>query len=60
MMTVLHFIRLGRAVGCASDWRPGGHGFDTRRGWQHSLVEIDHEIYSFPSADSRRAVVNFW
>ena len=31
---------------------------------QHSFVEIDHEIFStvilFPSADSRRAVVNFW
>ena len=34
------------AVGCASDWRPGGHGFDPNRGRQHSFVEIDHEIFS--------------
>ena len=37
----------GGAVGCASDWRPGGRGFDPRRGGrQHSFVEIDHEIFS--------------
>ena len=29
-----------------SDWRPGGRGFDPRRGQQHSFVEIDHEIFS--------------
>ena len=29
-----------------SDWRPGGHRFNPRRGQQHSLVEIDHEIFS--------------
>ena len=29
-----------------SDWRPGGGGFNPRRGWQHSFVEIDHEIFS--------------
>ena len=29
-----------------SDWRPGGHGFNPRRGWQHSFVEIDREIFS--------------
>ena len=29
-----------------SDWRPGGHGFNSRRGRQHSFVEIDHEIFS--------------
>ena len=28
-----------------SDWRPG-RGFNPRRGWQHSFVEIDHEIFS--------------
>ena len=28
-----------------SDWRPGGCGFNPRRG-QHSFVEIDHEIFS--------------
>ena len=29
-----------------SDWRPGGRGFNPRRGWQHSFVEIDHEVFS--------------
>ena len=29
-----------------SDWRPGGRGFNPRRGGQHSFVEIDHEIFS--------------
>ena len=29
-----------------SDWRPGGRRFNTRRGRQHSFVEIDHEIFS--------------
>ena len=29
-----------------SDWRPGGRGFNPRRGLQHSFVEIDHEIFS--------------
>ena len=37
---------LGGSVGCPSDWRPGGRGFDPRRGRQHSFVEIDHEIFS--------------
>ena len=37
---------LGGSVGCASEWRPGGHGFDPRRGRQQSFVEIDHEIFS--------------
>ena len=37
---------LGGSVGCASDWRPGGRGFDPRRGRQHSFVETDHEIFS--------------
>ena len=37
---------LGGLVGCASNWRPGGRGFDPRRGRQHSFVEIDHEIFS--------------
>ena len=35
---------LGGSVGCASDWRPD-HGFDPRRGRQHSFVDIDHEIF---------------
>ena len=29
-----------------SDWRPGGRGFNPRRGRQHSFVEIDHEMFS--------------
>ena len=29
-----------------SDWRPGGPGFNPRQGQQHSVVEIDHEIFS--------------
>ena len=29
-----------------SDWRPGGRGFNPRRGRQHYFMEIDHEIFS--------------
>ena len=29
-----------------SDSRPGGRGFNPRRGRQHSFVEIDHEIFT--------------
>ena len=29
-----------------SDLRPGGRGFNPRRGRQHSFVEIDLEIFS--------------
>ena len=29
-----------------SNWRPGGRGFNPRRGRQHSFAEIDHEIFS--------------
>ena len=29
-----------------SDWRPGGRGFNPRRGRQHCFVENDHEIFS--------------
>ena len=29
-----------------SDWKPGGRGFNPRRGRQHSFVEIDHDIFS--------------
>ena len=39
-------VGLGGSVGCVSDWRPGGRGFDPRRGRQHSFVEIDQEIFS--------------
>ena len=44
--TCLVVAGLGGSVGCASDWRPGGRGFDPRRGRQHFFVEIDHEIFS--------------
>ena len=37
---------LGSSVECASDRRPGGRGFDPRRGRQRSFKEIDHEIFS--------------
>ena len=39
-------VGLGGSVECASDWRPGGRGFDPRRGRQHCFVEIDYEIFS--------------
>ena len=29
-----------------SDLKPGGRGFNPRRGRQHYFVEIDHEIFS--------------
>ena len=45
-----HFHYSGRSLTLAldapSDWRPGGRGFNPRRGRQHSFVEIDHEIFS--------------
>ena len=28
------------------DWKQEGHGFNPRRGRQHSFVEIDHEVFS--------------
>ena len=28
-----------------SDWRPGGRGFNPRRGRQHSFAEIDLEYF---------------
>ena len=43
-------LQLGKAsvaqLDAPSDWRPGGRGFNPRRGRQHSFVEIDHEIFS--------------
>ena len=29
-----------------SNWRPGGREFNPHRGWQHSFLETDHEIFS--------------
>ena len=43
---IAYLAGLGGSVGCASDWRPGGWGFNPRLGRQHSFVEIDHEIFS--------------
>ena len=40
-------LGLGGSVGCASDWRPGGRGFDPRRSRQHSFVEIDLFVLRF-------------
>ena len=37
---------LGGSVGCAVRLETRGHGFNPRRGRQHSFVEIDHEIFS--------------
>ena len=36
----------GLQLDALSDRRPGGRGFNPRRGRQHSFVEIDHEIFS--------------
>ena len=47
-----------------SDWRPGGRGFNPRRGRQHSFVEIDREIFSTVILSlpviQEGAVVSFW
>ena len=43
----IHCISAGpsRSVRCVPDWESGGHGFDSPDP-NHSLVEIDHEIFS--------------
>ena len=44
-----HYKSIGASVAqldAPSDWRPGGHGFNPRRGRQHSFVEIGYEIFS--------------
>ena len=47
---MLHNICMSAAsvaqLDAPSDWRPGGRGFNPRRGRQHSFLEIDHEIFS--------------
>ena len=44
------FIIIGQVsvaqLDAPSEWRPGGRGFNPRRGRQHSFVEIDHELFS--------------
>ena len=42
----LHFPASVAQLDAPSDWRPGGRGFNPRRGRQHSFMEIDHEIFS--------------
>ena len=41
-----HTCHFHMQLDAPSDWRPGGRGFNPRRGRQHSFVEIDHEIFS--------------
>ena len=41
-----HWLASVAQLDVPSDWRPGGRGFNPRRGRQHSFVEIDHEIFS--------------
>ena len=47
-----------------SDLRPGGRGFNLRRGRQHFIRgDWSWNIFyghSPPSADSRKAIVSFW
>ena len=45
LFVIVFYQRYG-SVGCTSDWRSVGRGFDPRRGRQHSFVEIDREIFS--------------
>ena len=42
----VNFVMSGAQLDAPSDWRPGGRGFNPRRGRQHSFMEIDHEIFS--------------
>ena len=43
---ILEMPALVAQLDAPSDWRPGGRGFNPRRGQQHSFEEIDHEIFS--------------
>ena len=46
---IVYYLTVSASVAqldAPSDWRPGGRGFNPRRGRQHSFVEIDHEIFS--------------
>ena len=44
--TITHTPASVAQLDAPSDWRPGGRGFNPRRGRQHSFMEIDHEIFS--------------
>ena len=49
VQSILQFVIVPASVAqfdAPSNWRPGGRGFNPRRGRQHSFVEIDHEIFS--------------
>ena len=46
MQTINKIFHSVAHLDAPSDWRPGGRGFNPRRGRQHSFVEIDHEIFS--------------
>ena len=46
MYLLCQFVYSVAQLDAPSDWRPGGRGFNPRRGRQHSFVEIDHEIFS--------------
>ena len=41
-----YFLASVAQLDAPSNWRPGGRGFNPRRGRQNSFVEIDHEIFS--------------
>ena len=43
---MLGIIQIVQPASVAQDWRPGGRGFNPRRGRQHFFVEIDREIFS--------------
>ena len=43
---IFFLLALVAHLDAPSDRRPGGCRFNLRCGWQHSFVEIDHEIYS--------------
>ena len=53
------FVRRGSSIWCASAWYTEGRRFDPHV--QHSVWSWNNFYgHSFPSADSRRAVVNYW
>ena len=43
--TLIHLLASVAQLDAPSDWRPGGRGFNPRRGRQHSFGEIDHEYF---------------
>ena len=56
MCTILvHYIHIFCSIQQASLAQSGGHGFNPDWVRQHWFVEIDHEIFSLLSTDSRSA-----